>query len=283
MKILITGGKGMLGKTLQRHLSPAHQLLIADLPEIDILHPEQLTAAVKDFSPDVIIHCAAMVQVDACETHREQAFLLNETGSRNVAEAAKACHAWLIAISTDYVFDGTSNRPYREDDLPVPATVYGASKLAGERAITSVLPDRSTIVRIAWLYGGDGPSFVHTMLRLGADENGEPLKVVQDQQGNPTSTDAVAALIEWLLDHPLVGVVHGSCEGETTWYGFTCEIFRQMGYQRKVNPCTTREFPRPAPRPANSRLEKARLHKAGYPMPDWHDALTNFLEDRRKQ
>lgn len=280
MKIMITGGKGMLGKTLQRHLS-AHQLLIADLPEIDILKPELLLSAVQKFDPDVIIHCAAMVQVDACETNREKAFLLNEVGSRNVAEAAGACRAWLIAISTDYVFDGALNRPYRESDVPNPATVYGAGKLAGERAIASVLPENHTIVRIAWLYGGDGPSFVHTMLRLGADEAGAPLKVVEDQHGNPTSTDAVAALIVWLLEHPLFGVVHGTCEGETTWYGLTCEIFRLMGLRRKVLPCTTAEYPRPAPRPANSRLEKTRLHAAGYRMPDWRDALKDFLDDRR--
>ena len=119
------------------------------------------------------------------------------------------------------------------------------------------------------------------MLRLGADAGGAPLKVVSDQMGNPTSTDAVAELIVWLLGHPLPGIVHGSCAGETTWYGLTRAIFQAAGLRRTVLPCTTDEFPRPAPRPANSRLEKGRLRAAGYFMPEWQDALNRFLRDRR--
>lgn len=279
MRIAITGGRGMLGKTLQKRLA-GHELFIADLPETDILLPENIGAAVKSFRPDVVIHCAAMTKVDDCESNRAKAFLLNETGSRNVAEAANAVGARVIGISTDYVFDGELDRPYRESDEPRPRTVYGASKLAGERAIAAVLPESHTILRIAWLYGGDGPSFVHTMLKLGS-QDGAPLKVVNDQIGNPTSTDAVADLLAWLLEHPMNGVVHGSCEGEASWYEFTQAIFAMAGLKRGVVPCTTAEYPRPAPRPANSRLEKTRLHEVGHDTPDWHEALSAFFKERK--
>jgi dTDP-4-dehydrorhamnose reductase len=268
----------MLGKTLQKRLA-GYELFIADLPETDILRPESIGSAMKTFRPDVVIHCAAMTKVDDCETNREKAFLLNETGSRNVAEAAKAVGARVIGISTDYVFDGALNRPYRESDEPRPRTVYGASKLAGERAIACVLPRAHTILRIAWLYGGDGPSFVHTMLKLGA-QDGAPLKVVNDQIGNPTSTDAVADLLAWLLEHPVDGIVHGSCEGEATWYEFAKTIFEMAGLKRGIVPCTTAEYPRPAPRPANSRLEKVRLREVGRDTPDWREALAAFFKKR---
>ena len=279
-RLLVTGGRGMLGKTLQARFSGS-PLFVADLPETDITDPAGIRGAVEAFRPDVVIHCAAMTRVDDCESQRELAFRLNGEGSRNVAEAARAVGAWMIGISTDYVFGGGAGRPYLESDLPAPRTVYGASKLAGERAIAETLPDAHTILRIAWLYGGRGPSFLHTMMRLGAQE-GEPLKVVDDQIGNPTSTRAVADILAWLVDHPLLGIVHGSCEGEATWYGFAREIFRQAGLTREILPCTTAEFPRPAPRPANSRLAKGRLHEAGYPVVSWQEALTRFLAEKEE-
>lgn len=277
MRILITGGKGMLGRTLQRKLA-MHTLSVADLPEVDITDEASIRMACEAFRPDVVIHCAAMTNVDGCESQPDVAMLVNGTGSENVAKAAAACGARLIAFSTDYVFRGDSDVPYTEADEPAPQTRYGQSKLAGEQAILRVLPERSTIVRIAWLYGPGGPSFVHTMYRLGA-QPGVPLRVVDDQRGNPTSTEAVADLTVRLLDRPIPGIVHGTCEGEATWYEFTREIFRLAKLGREVVPCTTAEFPRPAPRPANSRLAKTVLAKHGFPpMPDWHDALRKFLE-----
>ena len=277
MRILITGGKGMLGRTLQRKLA-MHTLSVADLPEVDITDASSIRAACETFRPDAVIHCAAMTNVDGCESQPDVAMLVNGTGSENVAKAAAACGARLIAFSTDYVFRGDSDDPYTEADVPAPQTRYGQSKLAGEQAILRVLPERSTIVRIAWLYGPGGPSFVHTMYRLGG-QPGAPLRVVDDQRGNPTSTDAVADLTLRLLERPIPGIVHGTCEGEATWYGFTREIFRLAKLPREVVPCTTAEFPRPAPRPANSRLAKTVLAKHGFPlMPDWHDALRRFLE-----
>lgn len=275
MRIILTGGKGMLGRTLQRQLH-RHDLLVADLPDVDITSRASVEAAFSGFRPDVVVHAAAMTQVDACETEVDRAYRVNALGSAFVARAAESCRAHLIAVSTDYVFSGELDRPYHEFDVPCPRTVYGASKYAGEQAVRQHCPNH-TIVRIAWLYGEQGPSFLHTMMRLGA-EAGAPLKVVDDQVGNPTSTDAVAELVERLIRDPIPGVVHGSCEGEATWYEFARTIFERAGLARGVQPCTTAEYPRPAPRPANSRLEKRALRLAGQaPMPHWREALERYL------
>ncbi|MCQ2390923.1 MAG: dTDP-4-dehydrorhamnose reductase [Kiritimatiellae bacterium] len=274
MRILITGGKGMLGRTLQKELA-GHDLYVADLPECDMLDSASLQAAFSAFRPEAVIHCAAMTKVDDCETKRDLAYRLNETGSANVAAACREAGARLIAISTDYVFAGDGEDAYAETDLPAPRTVYGASKYAGERAVFAALPE-AVVLRIAWLYGADGPSFIHTMAKLGAQE-GAPLKVVDDQHGNPTSTTAVADVIKLLLAHPEIsGVVHGTCEGVCSWYELTVELFRLLGLKRSVQPCTTAEFPRPAPRPANSALAKTVLNRHGYHTPKWQDALAEF-------
>lgn len=279
MKILITGGNGMLGRTLRKELSD-HELTVADLPEWDITDDTAFVGRVTDLKPDLVIHAAAMTKVDDCEEKRDAAFKLNEEGSRNVALAAKLCGARLIAISTDYVFSGEPPQEpwaWGETDIPRPRTVYGASKLAGERMIEMLLPD-SVILRIAWLYGAGGPSFVHTMMKLGAADGG-PLKVVDDQRGNPTSCKVVADVIRFLMTKKDVsGIVHATCENQCTWYGFAREIFRLAGVKREVVPCTTAEFPRPAPRPANSALKKSVLNVLGYRTPDWREALADFMK-----
>lgn len=279
MKILITGGKGMLGRTLQRDLA-GHEIIVADLPEWDITDDTGFVAKVCEAKPELIVHCAAMTKVDDCETNRDLAFRLNEDGSRNVALAAKACGARLFAISTDYVFSGEPPREpwaWSETDIPRPRTVYGASKFAGEQMIQMLLPE-AVIIRIAWLYGAGGPSFVHTMAKLGAQE-GAPLKVVNDQRGNPTSTKTVADVIKFLMTKSDVsGIVHGTCEDQCTWYDLTVELFRLLGLKREVVPCTTEEFPRPAPRPHNSALKKSVLNLLGYRTPKWQDALAEFVK-----
>ena len=265
----------MLGRTLQRQLR-GHELFIADLPEVDITDGKSVGQAMDAFRPEVVIHAAAMTQVDACETDEDKAYRVNALGSAFVASSAARHHARVIAFSTDYVFDGLAQRPYHEFDVPAPRTVYGASKLAGEEAVRRHCPDH-TILRIAWLYGEEGPSFFHAMQKLGA-QSGEPLKVVNDQVGNPTTTGAVAALISRLLENPLPGIVHASCEGEATWFEFAQAIFACAGLKRGLVPCTTAEFPRPAPRPANSRLEKRLLRLARFPsMPHWREELEKFV------
>jgi dTDP-4-dehydrorhamnose reductase len=277
MRILITGGKGMLGRTLCRVLAQ-HELRVADLPETDITSPAAIDQTINEFKPHTVIHAAAATAVDACETNSDLAFKVNAMGSANVATACNRHQARLIAFSTDYVFDGSLGRPYHEWDPPHPTTVYGASKLAGEEAIRHLCPDH-LIIRIAWLYGPGGPSFLHTMLKLGALEGG-PLKVVHDQIGNPTSTDAVADLVNRLLETPLTGILHGSCEGDCSWFEFASDIFILRPGHRTLVPCSTSEYPRPAPRPANSRLEKRVLRLLGFPpMPHWREALERFFQE----
>ena len=282
MKILITGGNGMLGRTLRRRLAEqGHEIAVADLPEWDVTDTDSFSAKLVALHPDVVIHCAAMTKVDDCETNRELAFKLNEEGSRNVALACKMCGARLFAVSTDYVFSGEPPKEpwaWSETDIPRPQTVYGASKFAGEQMVQMILPE-AVILRIAWLYGAGGPSFIHTMAKLGAQE-GAPLKVVNDQRGNPTSCDTVADAIAFLLTKPYAsGIVHATCEDQCTWYDLAVELFRLLGLKREVVPCTTAEFPRPAPRPKNSALKKSVLNLLGYRTPNWRDALARFARE----
>lgn len=277
MRIVLTGGKGMLGRTLCTELS-MHEVIPTDLPEADITQPESIDAVLKRYQPDVVIHCAAMTAVDKCETDVELAYKLNAYGTANVAAACHRNQVRLIAISTDYVFEGDANRPYTEFDLPTGGqTVYGKSKYAGEIAVRHHCPNH-VIARISWLYGFGGPSFVHAMVGL-ADGSRPLLKVVADQVGNPTSALAVAHALREIIERTeLVGTFHLTCEGEASWCDFAKEIFAQMGIDQAVQPCTTAEFPRPAPRPKNSRLEKMMLRLSGLsPMPHWKDALRQFI------
>ncbi|MBQ7206949.1 MAG: dTDP-4-dehydrorhamnose reductase [Lentisphaeria bacterium] len=277
MRVLVTGGKGMLGRTLAAELTD-FEIIPTDLPEADITDARGFDAVVARSRPDAVIHCAAMTAVDKCETERELAYRLNAFGTANVASACRRNGARLIAISTDYVFDGGLDRPYNEFDVPSGgSTVYGKSKFAGEEAVRRHCPDH-VICRISWLYGKGGPSFVHTMLKL-ADGTRPELKVVDDQRGNPTSALAVARRLRDILNaRELTGTFHLTCEGEASWAEFAREIFRQRGIDQKVVPCRTDEYPRPAPRPANSRLDKMMLRLAGLPpMPQWQEALKEFL------
>ena len=278
MKVLITGGKGMLGRTLCAELNE-FEMVPTDLPEGDITDPAVFEALLAEVKPDAVIHCAAMTAVDKCETEVDLAYKLNAFGTGVVAMACHRQGVRLIAISTDYVFEGSADRPYNEFDAADGGnTVYGKSKFAGEEAVRRHCPDH-VICRISWLYGAGGPSFVHTMLKL-ADGTREELKVVADQTGNPTSCLAVARQLRNILnDRRLAGTFHMTCEGETSWAGFAQEIFRLRKIGQKVVPCRSDEFLRPAPRPANSRLDKMMLRLAGLPpMPHWQEALAEFLE-----
>ena len=278
MRILITGGKGMLGRTLQRELAE-HELIVADLPDCDITDTAGFDRFLAAAKADAVIHCAAMTAVDKCETEIDLAYRLNAVGSGNVAAACFRHNVRLIAISTDYVFGGELERPYHEFDAAGGAhTVYGQSKFAGEELIRRHCPNH-LICRISWLYGAGGPSFVHAMLKL-ADGSRPELKVVDDQHGNPTSAIAVARQLRNILARlELVGTFHMTCEGEATWHEFAEEIFRLAGVRQKLRPCATAEFPRPAPRPANSRLEKRMVRLCDLPpMPQWRDALGEFMQ-----
>lgn len=277
MKILITGANGMLGRTLCRVLKN-FEIISTDRDTMDITKADEVIRVLRQHQPDVVIHCAAMTAVDLCETEKEKAFLINAVGSSNVAFACNEIGVRLIAISTDYVFDGCGEKAYSEYDLPNGGkTVYGQSKWAGEQLIRTHCPNH-VIARVAWLYGPGGPSFVHTMIKL-ADGSRPVLKVVDDQVGNPTSTDAVSRAIQELLRHPsIVGTFHLTCEGEVTWCEFAKKIFAIKGIKQTVLPCSTDEYPRPAPRPKNSRLEKLNLKLYGLkPMPSWDAELQAVL------
>jgi dTDP-4-dehydrorhamnose reductase len=279
MKIMLTGGRGMLGRTLCAELSD-FEVIPTDLPEADITDAAGFDALLKKVRPDAVIHCAAMTAVDKCETEIDLAYKLNAFGSANVASACHRNNVRLIAISTDYVFEGDSERPYNEFDRPSGGrTIYGKSKFAGEEAIRNHCPNH-VICRISWLYGAGGPSFVHAMVNL-ADGTRPELKVVADQIGNPTSTLAVARKLREILLRPeLTGTFHLTCEGEASWADFAAEIFRLAGINQRIISCTTSEFPRPAPRPHHSALDKMMLRIAGLPpMPDWQDALREFMTE----
>lgn len=276
MKILITGANGMLGRTLMSSLS-RYEPMGTDLPELDITDAQAVSDLIASVRPDAVIHTAAFTAVDRCETERELAFAINAEGSANVARACAANDSWLLSISTDYVFSGTLERPYAETDACGPQSVYGESKLAAERAVREHCREHS-ILRIAWLYGPGGPSFVHTMLKLGSER--DSLKVVDDQIGNPSSTFAVAEGIDTILAAGLSGTIHLTCEGEATWYDFTREILRLRQINCALEPCGSDEFPRPAPRPRNSRLDNRALRCAGLPaMRDWRSDLEQSLEN----
>lgn len=287
MKVLLTGGRGMLGRTILRVLQGKaavdgrpFEIVPTDLPEADITNESCINQVIAEARPDAVIHCAAATAVDACEERIDFAYLLNARGTANVAAACNRQGIRMIAISTDYVFEGDADRPYTEFDRPNGGnTVYGKSKFAGEEFVRQLCPNHC-ICRISWLYGFGGPSFVHTMLKL-ADGTRPVLKVVGDQFGNPTSAIAVARQLGELLNRPkLCGTFHMTCEGDASWAEFATEIFRLAGKAQTVLPCTTEEFPRPASRPKNSRLEKMMLRISKLPpMPDWRDALNEFMKE----
>lgn len=279
MKIFVTGYPGMLARTIVPYFKDMGcEVIPSTIEELELTDRDAVMRTLKEIMPDVIIHCAAITAVDACEDEVELAMSVNEGATRNIALACNEIGARLVAISTDYVFSGDGGAPYSETDATNPKSVYGKSKLAGEKAVEEIC-EKYIIARIAWLYGAGGPSFVHTMLRLGA-QSGDPLKVVDDQIGSPTSTMAVTRALYELIKNDAQGIFHLSCEGKTSWYGFVQEIFSIAGLKREVLPCTTEEYPLPAPRPLDSRLDNKHLRDSGYKsMPQWQDALAEFLPD----
>ena len=281
MKILITGAEGPLGGTLAAAFAGVETVL-ADMPDRDVADDEAFTARALSESPDLIVHCAEMGDVDECELDGTSAFELNENGARNAALAAKLCGARLIALSTGYVFSGEPPRQpwaWGEGDIPRPRTVYGMSKFAGEQMIQMIYPENSVILRTDWLYGARGRDFVHTMAELGR-RPGEALKVADDRRGNPTSAAVVADVVRFLITRPDVsGIVHATCEDQCTRYELARELFSLLGADRGLIPCASAEFPHPAPRPANCALKKSVLNVLGYRTPNWRDALRDFVAE----
>lgn len=284
MKVLVTGASGQLGvDTVSVLKSKGHNVLGCDRSQLDITNLEQCQQIIGQYDPDVVVHCAAYTAVDAAETDVDGAYLVNATGSRNIAVAAEAVQAKVVYISTDYVFNGQGNAPYHEYDNTDPQGIYGKSKRAGE-VLTQSLCSRYFIVRTSWVYGMHGNNFVKTMLKLGQEKS--QLKVVHDQKGSPTYTVDLANFISELILTEKYGIYHASNSDSCTWYEFTDEIFAQAkeilgaSITAKLESCTTADFPRPAPRPANSVMEHLSIRTNGFEdIRSWQDGLKAFLEE----
>jgi dTDP-4-dehydrorhamnose reductase len=275
VRIFVTGANGQLGHELVRCVAEAGHTAIASTHEsLDITNEQAVHAAIAEAQPNVVIHAAAWTAVDACESDRSKAMLVNGAATAFIANAAHAVGAHVLYISTDYVFDGTKTSPYVEADIPNPTSVYGESKLAGERALS----DTDAIVRIAWVSGYHGANMVKTILRL---RNEPQLRFVNDQIGNPTFADDAAAMIVRLAIEKRPGIWHITNQGIASWYDFAREVLLAAGQDaNKVQPIATSELqpPRPAQRPANSVLHNGALLAAGIqPLPDYRDALQRLV------
>ena len=275
MKVLITGANGQLGHELVRaSIASGHEVVATSHQTLDITDESAVELAIRTARPDVVIHAAAWTAVDACESDPEKALLVNGTATKYVADAAHAVGAHVVYISTDYVFDGNKNSPYEEDDAPNPQSVYGSSKLAGERALGAT----DAIVRIAWVCGFYGANMVKTILRLAEQPQ---LKFVDDQIGNPTFADDAAAMIVRLAAEKRSGAWHVTNQGDVSWYEFAREVLIAGGFDPdKVAPIKTHELqpPRPAKRPHNSVLNNGSLKNARIDLlPDFRIPLKRLV------
>lgn len=282
MRVLVTGAHGQLGSEIVRLLGerPADAVLGVELPEVDITSHVAVSACMNRFRPDVVINCAAWTAVDLAEEREAEALRVNGDGPGVLARACAQSGSWLVHLSTDYVFDGRASQPYAEDARPDPQSAYGRTKLAGEIAVRSELPDASYLVRTAWLYGLQGSNFVKTMLRAAAER--ETIAVVDDQRGQPTYARDLAQQILLLLDaRPAAGTFHATNSGDVTWFGLTQAIFEFAGLDpARVQPTDSASFQRPAPRPAYSVLGHAGWAPAGLaPMRPWREGLAAAFAD----
>ena len=285
MNILITGCNGQLGSELRllQSASANHTFFNTDVEELDITNQEAVEAFVASHQIEGIVNCAAFTAVDLAETEREKCTTLNTLAPAYLATAIEKQGGWMIQISTDYVFNGKSHRPYLEDDTPSPDSVYGSTKLAAELGVSKFCK-RSMIIRTAWLYSSFGKTFVKTMLRLGREK--EALGVVFDQVGTPTYARDLAKAIMHIIEKGIQpGVYHYTDEGVASWYDFTKSIHRIAGIDTcKVSPLHTEEYPTPAKRPPYSILDKTKIKQAyGLEIPHWEDSLRECLSILNQQ
>ena len=278
MRVLVTGAGGQVGSDLVTALS-GHEVIACARADLDVGDDDACRRTILAARPEVVIHAAAYTDVDGCELHPERAWRDNVLGSRNVARAAHEAGAFLIAISSDYVFDGRASEPYDEHAPVAPLGAYGRSKAAGEGMALDANPGATAIVRSSWIYGRVGKNFVKTMLGLAAER--EVVEVVDDQTGSPTWSADLARALVWLASARRAGTYHVTNAGSTTWFGFAREIFAAAGYDaERVRPTTIAALGRPAPRPAYSVLGDRRWRLAGLlPLPHWRDALRVALPE----
>ncbi len=280
-RVLITGSKGQLGSEF-RHLAgryPEWQFTFTDIEELDLTDFTYVHTFLRNNNFDYCVNCAGYTAVDQAEDEPEKAFLLNADAVENLAKACALYHVRLIHISTDYVFDGTANRPYKEDDPVAPRSVYGLSKLKGEQAVLNS-SENAIIIRTAWLCSRFGKNFVKTIFRLAAERS--ELTVVDDQLGSPTFTaDLAKAILHIVKDQDKVvrnEIYHYSSEGVISWYIFAREIVKIAGFACKVKPVKTSAYPTKAKRPAYSVLDTAKIKKDfGLAIPEWKASLTRLI------
>lgn len=292
MNILLTGKNGQLGFELQRALAPLGRIVAVDREECDLAESEAIRSLVRSVRPDLIINPAAYTAVDRAESEPELAAALNATAPAVLGEEARRIGAWIIHYSTDYVFDGTSSRPYRETDVPNPLNVYGRTKRDGDLALRQCCPHH-LIFRTSWVVGAHGNNFAKTMLRLAAER--DSLSIVADQFGAPTSAallaDVTAQIVGRVLRAGLSGFPFGlynlSAGGVTTWHAyarFVVEQALEAGTPLTIQPSriraiTTAEYPLPARRPANSQLDTTLFRSTfGLTLPDWQQGLHHILQ-----
>jgi dTDP-4-dehydrorhamnose reductase len=288
VRIAVTGKSGqVVSALLERGAVAGHEVIALGRPELDLADPASVTRALQASAPDAIVSAAAYTAVDKAESEATLAHAINGAGAAAVARGAKVLGVPLVHVSTDYVFDGSLDRPYREDDETGPTGVYGASKLAGERAVLDLYPEGSAVLRVAWVYSPFGSNFVKTMLHVARDR--DEISIVADQMGNPTSAldiaDGILKVATNLAgndDAALRGVFHMTAGGDASWADFAEAIFATSrthgGPSAAVTRITTVDFPTPATRPSNSRLDCGKIARVhGIALPDWRAALDTVV------
>ena len=290
MRILVTGSEGMLGRALLTSLESSNvEVVGTDIKSrknpLDITKPDVLSGFIKNIAPDVVIHSAAYTDVDACELNLNNTYLINAEGTKSIAKICKDTGAFLIYISTDFIFDGKKASPYKEDDAPSPINIYGRSKLQGEKYVQKLL-EKYLIIRTSWLFGGNGRNFVDTIINKAV--SGQSLNVVDDQRGSPTySVDLATAITGLLLTayDVEIKVIHITNSGSCTWYKFAKEIIRVKGIKGvSIGPIMSDTSKRVANRPKMSVLDNTIYAKiSGSSMPSWQDALVRYLADKGKE
>ena len=279
---MIIGAQGMLGRQLVdalkepqwRRAFDSCAIHECDIHEVDITDPQSVRRCFDIFSPELVINCAAYTNVDGCETHQQEAFAVNADGPSNLAQNCQTHHAKLIHLSTDFVFDGQGDKPYLPDDPTGPISVYGSSKLAGEKAIQENLPDHA-IVRTSWLFGKYGKNFISTICRL-ADER-DTLEIVNDQIGSPTYALDLAQALLHLAIADGQGIFHFCNQGHCSWYDFAVEIVRIFDLEPDVHPITTEKLNQLAPRPRWSVMDTSKYRQlTAQPVRSWQNALKHY-------
>lgn len=280
-KILVTGGSGQLGYDLVKKLKEKnYEVLAPSSSEMNIMDEKSVTEVIEKFAPNIIFHCAAYTAVDKAEDEQEACYNINVNGTQNIVNVAKKINAKIVYISTDYVFDGTKDGIYTEEDKTNPINYYGYTKYCGEEIVKKI--EDYLIVRISWVFGINGKNFIKTMLNL--SQTKEEISVVSDQIGSPTFTEDLSDLLIRMIENNKYGIFHATNEDYCSWYEFAKYIFEINNINIKVNPILTKDYKTAAKRPLNSKLSKDKLESENLEkMPNWQDATRRYCKMLRKE